>query len=201
MEAADWDARYAAADLVWSAAPNAALARETAGLQPGRALDLASGEGRNAIWLAQRGWHVTAVDFSPVASARARRLADERLGGERARMTAVTADVLDWAPEPAATYDLVLLAYVQLAAAQRTTLVRKAATLLASGGVLLVIGHHLDNLTDGVGGPQDPAVLFTPEDLKADLAGAGLVVDRAETLRRPVETQDALDAFLRAHRP
>lgn len=201
MEAADWDARYAAADLVWPAAPNAVLARETAGLQPGRALDLASGEGRNAIWLAQRGWHVTAVDFSPVASARARRLADQRLGGERARVTAVTADVLDWAPEATVTYDLILLAYVHLAPAQRTALVRKAAALLASGGVLLVIGHHLDNLTDGVGGPQDPEVLFTPEDLAADLAGSGLVVERAETLRRPVEAQDALDALLRAHRP
>ena len=68
------------------------------------------------------------------------------------------------------------------------------------GGTLLVLGHHLDNIEHGVGGPQDPALLFTPEDVVADLDGTGLVVERAESLRRPVTgTGDALDAFVRAH--
>ena len=67
MDSQGWNDRYARKDLVWSADPNALVAAETAVLSPGRALDLASGEGRNAIWLAERGWRVTAVDFSAVA--------------------------------------------------------------------------------------------------------------------------------------
>ena len=82
MDASEWDRRYAAADLVWSAGPNAVVAREADDLPPGRALDLASGEGRNAIWLAERGWRVTAVDFSAVATERTRQLAAGRLGAD-----------------------------------------------------------------------------------------------------------------------
>src|SRR6476646_8725770 len=72
----DWNARYAQKELVWSAEPNRLFAAEVGGLPPGRALDLACGEGRNAVWLAGRGWRVTGVDFSGVALAKARRLAD-----------------------------------------------------------------------------------------------------------------------------
>ena len=74
----DWDARYAGSLLLWTAEPNRFLVAEADGLRPGRALDLASGEGRNAVWLAERGWRVTAVDFSPVALAKARALAARR---------------------------------------------------------------------------------------------------------------------------
>jgi 2-polyprenyl-3-methyl-5-hydroxy-6-metoxy-1,4-benzoquinol methylase len=63
----DWNARYAASELLWTAEPNRLFAAEIAGLEPGRALDLACGEGRNAVWLAEQGWRVTAVDFSDVA--------------------------------------------------------------------------------------------------------------------------------------
>jgi len=64
MEAADWDARYAATDLVWSAAPNVWVEELVSGMPPGRALDIAAGEGRNALWLVEQGWEVEAVDFS-----------------------------------------------------------------------------------------------------------------------------------------
>ncbi|MEL0282956.1 MAG: SAM-dependent methyltransferase, partial [Ilumatobacter sp.] len=62
MDAAGWDERYAGTDLVWSAGPNVFIEEICAGLEPGSALDLAAGEGRNAVWLAERGWDVTAVD-------------------------------------------------------------------------------------------------------------------------------------------
>ena len=71
MDAPEWDARYAATPMVWSAGPNALFAELAAGLPPGRALDVACGEGRTALWLAARGWQVRAVDFSPSASTRA----------------------------------------------------------------------------------------------------------------------------------
>ena len=172
VDSSAWDARYAATDLVWSATPNAVVARETADLTPGRALDLAAGEGRNAIWLASLGWRVTAVDFSAVATRRIRELADDRLGPEADRVTAVTADLMAWTPDPASA-DLVVLAYLQLVAGERRPAHRAAAAALAPGGTLLLVAHHSDNLSDGVGGPQDPAVLFTPADVEADLDGTG----------------------------
>ncbi|MFL6133228.1 MAG: class I SAM-dependent methyltransferase, partial [Nocardioidaceae bacterium] len=64
MDARAWDERYAASELIWSATPNRFVEAELTSLPPGRAVDLAAGEGRNALWLADRGWHVTAVDFS-----------------------------------------------------------------------------------------------------------------------------------------
>jgi SAM-dependent methyltransferase len=75
MSAADWDSRYGGTDLVWGATPNMWVEQEIAGLTPGRALDLACGEGRNSIWLAARGWQVTGVDFSAAALAKAETLA------------------------------------------------------------------------------------------------------------------------------
>jgi SAM-dependent methyltransferase len=213
VDSTAWDARYAAVDRVWSATPNAVVARETADLPPGRAVDLAAGEGRNAIWLAERGWRVTAVDFSTVATDRIRQWATERLGAEAARVEAVTADLMSWSPEPAGA-DLVVLAYLQLEGGQRRHAHRVAAAAVAAGGTFLLVAHHLDNLTEGVGGPQDAAVLFTEADVVADLAGTGVVVDRAERVERIVATEGtdahrsdgaadavALDVLVRAHRP
>jgi len=90
MSAADWDARYRSAELVWSATPNMWVEQETAGLMPGRALDLACGEGRNSIWLAEQGWQVTGVDFSPVAVRTARVLAARAGLAERASFVCAT---------------------------------------------------------------------------------------------------------------
>ncbi|MEP6651018.1 MAG: class I SAM-dependent methyltransferase, partial [Lapillicoccus sp.] len=188
MDSTAWDHRYAASDLVWSATPNVVVARETADLPPGRALDLASGEGRNAIWLAERGWRVTAVDFSAVATERARSLAEQRLGSRADRVDAVTADLMVWSPEPASA-DLVVLAYLQLGAAERRHAHRLAAVALARGGTFLLVAHHSDNLREGVGGPQDSAVLFTEGDVIADLEGTDLVVDRAERVERVVPVE------------
>jgi SAM-dependent methyltransferase len=200
MDATHWDARYGGAELVWGAEPNRWVVAECAGLTPGRALDLACGEGRNAIWLAGLGWQVTGVDFSAVALSRAAELA-AHVG---VRGTWVRADLQEYRPEPAA-FDLVVLAYLQLPAEKRTPVIRNAAAGLAPGGTLLVIAHDSANLVEGVGGPQDPAVLYTAQDVAADLAGLpGLVVLRAEPVLRPVEvdgvTGHAVDALLLARR-
>src|SRR5271165_7659380 len=96
MDAHAWDDRYSAAELLWSADPNVFVAEEAGRLPPGRGVDLACGEGRNAIWLAGRRWTVTAVDFSAVALDKGRRLA------ERAGVTVhwVNHDVVTWEPPP-----------------------------------------------------------------------------------------------------
>lgn len=203
MDAQAWDARYAgSADLVWGGEPNRFVAAELGGLPPGRALDVACGEGRNAVWLATRGWEATGVDFSAAGLARARRLAEE--AGVADRVTLVVSDVVH-GPLPAGPFDAVVVAYVHLPAEDRRRVVRAAAAALTEGGVLLVVGHDSANLAEGVGGPQDPAVLFTAEDLVADLADLpGMVVEKAERVERVVATPDgervALDALLRVRR-
>jgi SAM-dependent methyltransferase len=150
----DWDTRYAETGLLWSRDPNRFLVAEAADLSPGRALDLACGEGRNAIWLAERGWRVTAVDFSEVAIAKAR----ERAAQDGSEVDFHCLDLLDYEPEPG-SYDLVLVLYLQLPAAERRLVLGRAASALAPGGNFLLVGHDLVNLTEGVGGPSDPNVL------------------------------------------
>jgi SAM-dependent methyltransferase/predicted enzyme related to lactoylglutathione lyase len=198
MRAADWDRRWNERLEEGVRAPSALLAAEVEGLEPGRALDLACGAGRNAVWLAERGWRVTGVDFSEVALAAARRHAAER-GVE---LELVLADVTSWEP-PAEAFDLVCMLYLQLPVAERRAVLERARGALAPGGTLLVVAHDARNLTEGYGGPTSPAVLYTADDVRADLEG--LEIERAELVRRPVETEAgeriALDALVRARRP
>lgn len=197
MDRQTWDARYAATDTLWSFEPNRFLIREVESLPPGRALDLACGEGRNALWLAGRGWRVTAVDFSQVALDRGRGVA-ERRGLE---VEWIPADILTWTP-PWRAFDLVAVFYVQLPGPQLRPVLGRAADAVAPGGVLLVVGHDSANLADGYGGPKDAALLFTPADVTAELGG--LRVERAERALRPVKVPDgertAIDALVRAVR-
>ena len=200
MSAADWDSRYRGTDLVWGAAPNIWVEREIAGLNPGRALDLACGEGRNSIWLAARGWQVTGVDFSAAALAKAETLA-------RGHHPPVT---VDWHCADATTFqsstsfDLALLAYVQLPAPERLKAIMSAWNCLAPDGTLLVIAHHSDNVTEGVGGPQDPAVRYSERDVIADLGviDCSAILERTERVARPVDGSDrpALDTVVRARK-
>ncbi len=190
-----WDERHAAHDPIESHLPDPSLAAIAAGLVPGRALDLASGDGRNAIWLAARGWDVTAVDFSAVALDRARRSA------ETAGVTIdwVNADLLAWHPEPR-SFDLVAVMFLHLPRQERHAVYANAAAAVAPGGRLVIVGHDLANLARGAGGPQDPEVLFTPAELAGDLED--LVIERAETVSRDVgEGRIALDALAVAVRP
>ena len=197
MDRLAWDERYSSRDLVWGVEPNRFLAEEATALGPGQALDLGCGEGRNALWLAERGWRVTGVDFSAVAIDRARSLGTER----GVDVDWVEADVVDWEPPPEA-FELVIVLYLHLPADQRRRVLRHAREALAPGATLLVVGHDSTNLTDGYGGPQDPAVLYGPEDLVADLEG--LVIERAERVTRDVSTEDgersAVDVLVRARR-
>jgi SAM-dependent methyltransferase len=197
VEKEEWDQRYGSTDLVWTAEPNRFVVEELAGDTPGRALDLGTGEGRNAIWLAAQGWQVTAVDFSAVALAKAARLAESR----HVSVTWVQADLRDYTPGEGG-YDLVLLAYIHLPRAEFDALLGKASAALAPGGTLLVIGHDVDNISHGHGGPQDPAVLHRADDVAAALGG--LTIRRAGQARRPVQTADgekvAIDTVVRAER-
>jgi SAM-dependent methyltransferase len=188
-DAAHWDKRYGATDRLWPADPNATVAELVAPMTPGRALDVGTGEGRHAVWLAGRGWHVTAVDFSAVGVERGRAAP----GGDAVDW--IVADVRAWAPPAGTSYDLVLVAYLHLA----DDVLARYRNWLASGGALVVVGHALRNLTDGVGGPQDPRLLHTEEQLRA--AAAGLEIERLGEVVRPTPNGDAIDLVLVAHAP
>ena len=198
MNREDWNERYRTEELIWKADPNRFLVEDLDALVPGRALDLACGEGRNAVWLASKGWHVTGVDFSRAGLAKARRLATDR-GVE---VTWVEADVVEWQPSPA-SFDVVVVMYLHLPSEQRRQTLSRAAAALAPGGTLLVVGHDASNLLHGTGGPQDPAVLFGPEEIVEELSG--LQIERAERVTGTVVTDageaTAFDALVRAVRP
>lgn len=198
MDRAGWDAPYRTTDLVWTANPNQFLVAEVAELTPGTALDLGAGEGRNAVWLAQRGWQVTAVDFSAVGLAKAAQLAD----AAGVTLTTVCADVGDYVP-PAGGFDLVAVLY--LPAAVRAGMHRRAADAVAAGGTLLVVGHDTTNLTSGHGGPQRPRSLVLTR--RRGRRSRELRIGHrpgADRVHRSVETGDGerigIDALVRAHR-
>ncbi|WP_068692715.1 class I SAM-dependent methyltransferase [Thermobifida halotolerans] len=204
MDARDWDRRYAERELVWSAEPNRFVVEVVAGLPPGWALDVAAGEGRNAVWLAERGWQVTACDFSSVAVERGRRIARER--GVRVEWR--RADARAPSPRPEG-YDLVLLSYLHLPPADWRRALTEAVRSLAPGGRLVSVGHALDNLTRGVGGPQIPEILHVAQDIAmavTEIAAEQRVavrVERAEQVDREVADEGprtAVDSLVVVHR-
>jgi len=186
MDAEAWDERYAGTELVWSATPNQFVAGALAEKEPGRALDLAAGEGRNALWLASLGWDVTAVDFSQVALDKGR--AVEQSLAPKHPITWVCADVTGWTPDE--EHDLAVVAYLQLPGAERRAASRRAFGALGEGGELFWVGHDSTNLVEGTGGPQDPEVLMTAEDVLSDLGGERFEVIRAERVERVVPQDD-----------
>ena len=191
MQAADWDARYAERQQ-WSGEPNPLVAELVGELPPGDAVDLAAGEGRHALWLARRGWRATAVDFSATGLARGQAQPDA------GAVTWVAADVTAWEAPPS-SQDLVLVAYLHLPDPDMTDLLRRAVGWLRPHGRLLLLGHDVENLTAGVGGPQDPAILHSPARLAP--VAALLDVGRLATVPRATPAGTALDTLLWGRRP
>ncbi|WP_189110702.1 bifunctional NAD(P)/FAD-dependent oxidoreductase/class I SAM-dependent methyltransferase [Streptomyces camponoticapitis] len=161
-----WDSRYAESARVWSGNPNTVLVREAADLTPGRALDLGCGEGADAIWLAGRGWRVTACDISGVALAKARRHAEAADAGVAGR--------IDWQRHdfgtsfPTGTYDLVSAQFLHSPDDMpREKILRAAASAVAPGGVLLIVGHA--GLPSWEPDPDIDVHLPTPDEVLASL--------------------------------
>jgi SAM-dependent methyltransferase len=183
VDARDWDLRWTDKLLHAHGEPSTVVLEALEDLEPGRALDLACGNGRHALWLAERGWHVTAVDFSTEALRQARERASEVHLVEW-----VEADLAAYEP-PADAFDLVLVAYLHVPARERRAILAKAAAAVASEGTLVLAGHDLTNIGTGAPGPTSPALLYAPDDIVPELPG--LEVVRAEQVRRPVELEDA----------
>jgi SAM-dependent methyltransferase len=184
MDAAAWDERYLQKELVWTGEVNRFVADHLGTLEPGTAIDLGAGEGRNAVWLAQRGWTVTAVDFSPVGLAKARQLAEEA----GVTIETAVADALHY--EPDEPVDLVVLSYLQVDPEQRERILRNASGWLRPGGTLFVIAHDKSNVEHGHGGPPSAVMCYDVDETVAALGGA--VVTKAGVVERPVETDDGI---------
>jgi SAM-dependent methyltransferase len=200
MDREDWNRRYAVKEFIWTIDANRFLAEEAATLPPGAALDLAAGEGRNAIWLAERGWLVRAVDFSDVAIDKGRRLAAARNLADKIDFH--VADLRGYQPE-ARRFDLVALLYLQIPQVELVPILVRAARAVAPGGTFLLVAHDSANLTQGYGGPQQAAVLYTAEQVVAALNGE-LQIEKASSVERPVATDQgtkvAIDCLVRARR-
>ncbi|MDU0344179.1 methyltransferase domain-containing protein [Microbacterium sp. KSW2-29] len=182
MDATQWDERYrASAGGVWATQPPAVVREIATPLAPTTAIDIATGDGRTALWLAERGWSCTGLDFSGAGLA----LAAARPGGDAVRW--VQGDVHDWAPE--SPVDLVVSCYLHLPDA--AAVVARIAQWVAPGGTLLVVGHDVENIAAGGHGPSDPAILYTPDLLR------GALDDRFRIERCERVTRTSADAELR----
>ena len=166
-----WDARYGSADQIWSGNPNPQLVAQVADLTPGSALDVGCGEGADAIWLAARGWDVTAIDVSTVGLDRAAERAAE-VGAEVAsRITWQQANILSWAPAPLRfRYDLVSAHFVHLPTRERESLHRQLASAVRPGGMLLIVGHHPSDMETSAGRYNLPDFFYTADQVAAVLA-------------------------------
>jgi SAM-dependent methyltransferase len=200
MDAAGWNERYRASDLVWGTEPNRFVRRLCERLRVGDALDIACGEGRNALWLARLGWRVHGVDFSEAAIERARSLTAAEPEAVRLHVSWQVADVTVEPPRPD-RYDLVIVSYVHIEPTDIDPMLRNAARSVRPSGRLVVVGHDRRNLHEGVGGPQDADRLYVPDDLARLAKDSGLEVEIAETVERQADEGVALDAIMRARRP
>ena len=174
-----WNARYAEKELIWSAEPNTRFAREVTELTPGTALDVACGEGRNALWLAAHGWQTTAVDFSDVAIGKATRIAQHR----GVKIDWIVADVAATSL-PTLRFDLVAVLFLHTDPEERSRWLPNVIDAVRPGGTFIYMGHDPSNIARGTGGPQDARLLPTAEAVTAALDGFCVIT--ASVIERPV---------------
>ena len=163
FEQPSWEERYGSTSAVWSGNPNPQLVADVAGLTPGTALDIGSGEGADSIWLATRGWHVTALDFSEVALRKAAGHATAASREVAEQIDWRHADLRDWSPD-GESYDLVTSQFMHLPDGGMTGLVSRLADAVAPAGTLLVVGHHPSDEATGLRW-HGTGMLFTAEEI------------------------------------
>ena len=198
MDAQYWEDKYLSRERLFSGDPNGVLVTEAAGMPPGQALDVGCGEGGDAIWLARRGWLVTAVDISRTALRRA-----ARAGADVADRVAWTHGDLTAAPPPAGAFDLVNVQYFPLPRRPGHAALRALLSAAAPGGTLLFAGHDLADLPPRPEGAPDPGDYYQPAEV-AELLDDTWTVEANETRPRtapaPPGTHHTRDTVLRARR-
>jgi SAM-dependent methyltransferase len=197
-----WNERYARKPLVWSAGPNQVFFEQVQNLPPGRALDAACGEGRNGMWLAEQGWNVTGVDFSEAAIAKASQIAKKR----GVTIDWQVEDLASWeAPEN--SYDLVAVVYMHTDSVERESWLNNLVGAVRQSGSFIYIAHDPSNITDGVGGPQEPDMVPGIDEILGALGDFRIEV--AKVIERPIVNEPghseqlegiAFDSLIRATR-
>jgi SAM-dependent methyltransferase len=180
-----WDERYRSADRLWSGQPNPQLVAQVAGLPPGDALDAGCGEGADAIWLASRGWAVTAVDVSAVALERAAAHA----AAEGVRVGWQREDLLTWDPGPD-RFDLVTAQFMHLPSPELESLHGRLAAAVRPGGTLLIVAHHPDDLHVNVRRCGHLALFPSADQLAAMLDPGSWEILVAAAIERPATDLD-----------
>ena len=199
-----WDDRYRSADHLWSGQPNQQFVAQVADLPPGEALDAGCGEGADAIWLAERGWTVSAVDLSPVALERALAHALSKGSEVAGRIAWQHRDLRSWDPD-SQRFDLVSAQFLHLPAPELDSLIRGLAAAVRPGGILLLVSHHADDLHVNVGRPDEPQLFPTVDQLVAALVPGEWDILVAAPIGRPATGLDGepvtvTDSVLRAQR-
>lgn len=193
LTAGFWDERYGGEDRVWSGRPNQRLVEQVADLAPGTALDVACGEGGDALWLAKQGWRVTAVDVSQVALAKVAAHAEEQGVEDRIRLGFYDA-LADPRPVGRHTFDLVTVSFLHVPLPDFPAIYRGIADAVAPGGRLLVTAHHPDDVASGARHDHGPGLMFEPdrvlETLGADRPDSPWEVETADTPVREQATPD-----------
>ncbi len=179
-----WDERYLQPGYVWTSEPNIFLVEFTQNLSPGTALDLGSGEGRNAIWLASMGWEVTASDFSKIGIEKT----IQRANLEGVQLKTVVQDAANFKTEE--PFDLVIMMYLHTEPSTRSKIFKSAFEALKPGGYILIVGHDVDNLEHGYGGPQKLEFLWSPQILSELLPGIDFEFNGKRN--RPVTTDSGI---------
>ena len=196
MDAQFWDDRYGSREQLFSGNPNGVLVTEVADLTPGQALDVGCGEGGDALWLARRGWQVTAVDISRTALDRAAAAGSDvagRVAWSRADLTAT--------PPPARSFDLVSVQYFPLEHEPDDLALYGLLAAVTPGGTLLFVGHDLADLTGHE--DFDPRDYYQPDEVARLLDDDWIVLineRRPRTAPAPEGTPHTHDTVLRAER-
>ena len=195
-----WDERYGGSERVWSGRPNQRLVEQAADLTPGLACDIGCGEGADAIWLAEQGWDVTALDVSRVALDRTAQHAIERGVDHRVKVGEydVLSDRPPRAPRRTKGFDLVSAHFMHVPREDFDDVYRRLAAAVAPGGRLLVVAHHPDDVDTGARRPHGPGLLFPPEQV---LAALGVEVGSSddwevEVVDSPVREQQTEDGIM-----
>jgi SAM-dependent methyltransferase len=193
----EWfEERYRSAPALWSGRPNPQLVAEIADLPPGTALDVGCGEGADAIWLAERGWRVTGVDFSTTALERATEHAAAAGDEVSGRIDWLHADLMQWTP-PEKGFDLVSAQYMHLPPEPRAALFARLAASVTPGGSLLIVGHDFSDVAAGAHRPPMPEMYFTAEEVAASLAPGEWEVLVTEARPRPAKVHEGQEITVR----
>lgn len=171
-----WDERYQTEEYVFGTEPNEFIARIEPYLpSAGKALDLATGEGRNGIFLAQHGLDVEGVDMSAKGLEKAQSLADEKGVRFHTRLADITA--MEW---PSEYYEIVTSVFCHFAEPTRTQTMQKIVSTLKPGGLFAGVFYHPDQIGYGTGGPSDLAMLGTLTEMQQALSGLEWVIAEHE---------------------